>query len=425
MLPESDRKKILSKHTEMELAALLYDWQFWARPKQIPPPELDTLKNIWLILAGRGWGKSRTGAEFVRDCIAQGYQRGALVAPTAADARDVMVEGESGLMAICPPDNMPDYEPSKRRLTWPNGALCTLYAAEKPDRLRGPQHDFFWADELAAWKYVQETWDMLMFGLRLGIRPKGVVTTTPRPIKTLKELLKMGNVITTKGGTLENRGNLAPSFFTAIIDKYQGTRLGRQELDAEILDDNPDALWSRKQIEDLRVNQAPDLVRVVVAIDPQATNNPNSAETGIVVAGKGRDGHGYVLDDVSIKGTPDQWASRAVNAYHEHKADRIIGEANNGGDMVEYTVRTIDRHVPYKKVHASRGKLIRAEPISALYEQGKIHHIGMFALLEDQMCEWVPGDTSPDRLDALVWAMTELMLGGGQLNTMPKSALGL
>jgi phage terminase large subunit-like protein len=337
----------------------------------------------------------------------------ALVGPTASDVRDVMIEGESGLLAISPPWNRPRYEPSKRRLTWPNGAMATTYSAEEPERLRGPQHDGAWCDELAAWRYA-ETWDMLMFGLRLGRDPRAIVTTTPRPVKLLRELLALDTTTKTGGSTYENRANLAPAFLDQIIRRYEGTRLGRQELNAELLDDVEGALWTRAMIDGARTAEAPDLARVVVAIDPATTATEDSDETGIVVAGRGVDGRFYVLDDCSCRLTPDGWATRAVGAFDRYEADRIIGEVNNGGDLVESCIRHAasarSRHIAYAKVHASRGKLVRAEPIAALYEQGRVSHVGSFPALEDQLCSWVPGshDGSPDRMDALVWALTEL-----------------
>ena len=412
MLKEEERKKLLKSLSDEQAEELLYDWKFWARPNQLPPKEFETfVKNTWLILAGRGYGKTRIGAELVRDRAKNNPKaRMGLIAPTAADARDVMVEGESGLMAISPPDFIPWYEPSKRRVTYPNGALCTLYTADEPRRLRGPQHDFIWADEICAWRY-EETWDLAMFGLRLGENPQACVTTTPKPIKLLKEIMKDPGTIVTKGTTFENAENLPKSFFDKIINKYQGTRLGRQELNAEILDDNPNALWNREQIENLRVTEYPRLARIVIGVDPQGTNEEDSAETGIVAAGRSFDGQYYILEDATIKASPHGWGSAAVTSYNKFKADRIIGEANNGGDMVGHTIKTVDDRVAFKRVHASRGKLTRAEPVSALYEQGKVHHVGSFPQLEDQMCEWEPGMTSPDRMDALVWAITELMEG--------------
>ena len=417
MLKNAPQEQIAQTINELpqEIAeTLLYDWAIWARDKQLPPAELGAVKTIWLILAGRGWGKTRTGVEFVRELVRDGYKRIALVGPTPADARDVMVEGESGILNVLPSWERPEYEPSKRRLTFPNGAIATIYSGFKPDQLRGPQHDAFWADELAAWQYIQETWDMLMFGLRLG-KPKGIVTTTPRPLKLIKELIKENNVIVTRGSTYENRDNLADAFFNTIIRKYEGTRLGRQELNAEILDDNPNALWTRKNIEDNRVTQCPDLKRVVIGVDPNASNTENSDEIGIIAAGVDRDNTGYVLEDLSLLDTPEKWGRMAVTAYHKYHADRIVAEINQGGNMVEYVIKTIDRTAAYRGVHAAKGKYTRAEPISALYEQNRVKHVGSFPKLEDEMCEWEPGMDSPNRLDALVWALTELMLKGGKI----------
>lgn len=390
-----------------EAQQLLYDWRFIGRPKQQPPPG-DW--RIWLILAGRGFGKTRTGAEWVRQQVAQGKRRIAVVGRTASDIRDVMVEGESGIMAICPPQDMPRYEPSKRRITWPNGAIATTFSAEEPDKLRGPQHDAAWCDELAAWRFP-EAWDMLLMGLRIGNDPRCVVTTTPKPVPHIKTLLEDETVSVTKGSSFENRANLAPAFFDQIIARYEGTRLGRQELYAEILDDVPGALWSRQLLEETRVRKHPTLTRVVVAIDPAASTSEAAGETGIVVAGLGEDGHGYVFEDLTVKATPAVWAQAAITGYYKYRGDRIVAEVNNGGDMVEHTVRMVDKDVSFKQLRASRGKQTRAEPIAALYEQKRVHHVGLFADMEDQLCSWVPGDKSPDRLDALVWALTELMLG--------------
>lgn len=386
-------------------------WEKIARPEQLPP--LGDWR-VWLILAGRGWGKTRTGAELVRQRVESGkWKRVALVAPTSADARDVMVEGESGILACCG-GRRPVYEPSKRRLTWWNGAIGTTYSADEPDRLRGPQHDGAWCDEPAAWRYPA-TWDQLMFGLRLGSNPQVVATTTPRPTPLIKGLVKLPTTVVTKGSTYENRANLAPAFMEQIITRYQGTRLGRQELDAEILDDVPGALWQRDLIEQYRVESAPDLVRLVVAVDPSVgdATAEKIAECGIIVAGIGRNGHGYVLSDVSLHATPAEWAKRVVGAYRVHQADRIVAESNNGGEMVRLTIRTVDKNAPVKLVSAQRAKEARAEPVASLYEQGRIHHVGTFPELEDQLCTWVPGEgPSPDRLDALVWAFTELMVKG-------------
>jgi phage terminase large subunit-like protein len=407
-LSESKRQALLQRLTATEKAALNWDWTFWARPNQLAPTGE---WRVWLLMAGRGFGKTRCGAEWIRAEVESGRRgRLALVAETAADARDVMVEGESGLLAVSPPWFRPRYEPSKRRVTWPNGAIATTYSADDPEQLRGPQHDGAWCDEIGKWRYGQRAWDNLMFGLRLGNDPRCVATTTPRAVELIRHLLTLKTTVTTRGTTYENRVHLAPGFFTDIVSKYEGTRLGRQELLAEMLEDNPDALWQRAQIEELRVLKAPELVRIVVAIDPPATSGEEAAEAGIVAAGLGKDGHGYVLADASLRATPDGWARAAVTLYHALRADRIVAEANNGGEMVEHTIRTLDKTISCKSVHASRGKLTRAEPVSALYEQKKVHHVGSFPVLEDQMCQWMPGERSPDRLDALVWALTDLMI---------------
>lgn len=366
----------------------------------------------WLILTGRGWGKSRTGAEYIRQRVDAGYSRIALVAETAADARDVLVEGESGILAISPPWNKPKYEPSKRRLTWPSGAMASTFSGDEPDQLRGPQFDTAWVDELAKYKYPQEAWDNLMFGLRLGMDPRAIVTTTPRPIPIIKMLLSDPDTIVTRGSLYENFENLAPSFVAKIKARYEGTRLGRQEIAGEVLDDNPGALWKREEmIEAHRVTKHPDLARIVVAVDPQGSTV--SGETGIVVAGVAMIGdtpHFYVLEDATLSASPDEWGRAAVTAYHKYHADRIVGEKNYGGDMVENTIKVIDRRVAYEGVTASRGKQLRAEPVAAFYEQGRGHHVGTFPLLEDELAQWEPGLPSPNRLDALVWAGTELML---------------
>lgn len=399
--------KIRANLSIKEAQTLLHHWAFWARDTQrAPRGDWQT----WLFLGGRGAGKTRAGAEWIRGRIEKGTAaRVALVAPTSSDCRDVIVEGESGLLAISPPWFRPRFEPSKRRLTWPNGAIATLFSADEPERLRGPQFDAAWCDELAAWRFP-EAWDLLQFGLRIGVDPRCVVTTTPKPSKIIRELMQNPGTATTRATTYDNRAHLAPAFFERIVKQYAGTRMGRQEINAELLADADGALWTRASIEDYRVSKAPELKRIVVAIDPAASNNEDSNQTGIVVAGIGRDNHGYVLDDRSMRAAPSQWATEAVKIYHLMKADRIIAEANQGGDMITETVKTVDARVPVKLVHASRGKVTRAEPVSALYEQGRVHHVGAFPALEDELCLWQPGEASPDRLDALVWAMHELML---------------
>jgi len=408
LLPKEERDKLLNSLTEEEAEDILYDWEVWARPKQLPPPG-DWL--TWLIRTGRGWGKTRTGSEYVIDQARKGAEHIALIAETKADARDTMVElGPASILKISRPGFMPKYEPSKRRVVWPNGCVGTIYSGDEPDQVRGPSHDIAWIDELAKFKYPQAVWDNLQFGLRNREDLRILITTTPRPIPIIKRLIEDPDTIDVPGSTYENKDNLPQRYFDYVIEKYKGTRLGRQEIYGEILADNPDALWTRKIIEDNRRNKAPELIRIAVAVDPEATVSEMSSETGIIAGGICKDNHGWILSDGTIKGSPDKWGNAAISEYHKFNADRIIGEVNNGGDMVEYVIHTIDKNVSFKAVRASRGKYIRAEPVSALYEQGKIHHIGNFPDLEDQLCEWVPGDKSPDRLDALVWLITELML---------------
>ena len=406
-LPEAQKENILSSLTEEEIYYLQYDWQLLARPAQrIPPGDWFT----WLLRSGRGYGKTRTGSETVIQWAMQGYSPIALVGQTKADVRDTMVEiGDSSIMQVAPPWFRPVYEPSKRRLTFPNGSICLIYSGDEPDQLRGPQHQKAWVDELAKFKYPEETWDNLEFGLRKGDNPQVICTTTPRPIKIIRDLIADPRTVETRGNTLENAANLNPAFLERMQAKYSGTRLGRQELNGDILDDNPEALWKRSDIDNNRVRSIPELSYVVVGVDPAATSKEGSDDTGIIAAGKDDNGHYYVLGDYTIHGTPKQWGDAAITAYHKHKANVIIGETNNGGEMVEHTLKTIDPKIPFKAVHASRGKATRAEPISALYEQGKVHHFGTFPELEDQLCEWVPGvEKSPDRLDALVWALSKL-----------------
>lgn len=411
-LKASARIKLLESLTDLEAAALLYDWRFWARDSQLAP---EGSWAHWLVLAGRGFGKTRAGAEWVRGLVEGGQaKRIALVAPTLSDARAVMVEGDSGLLSVCPPWARPKFTSSTRTLEWPSGAVATLYGAEEPERLRGPQHDAAWADELCAWRRGEDTWDMLMFGLRLGRQPRTMITTTPKPTALLKKLVAATNVVVTRGSTFDNLDNLAPGFRDEIIAKYEGTRLGRQELMAEILEDVPGALWSRTILDDTRVSEAPTLERIVVAVDPPATAGEKADECGLVAVGKDARGHAYVLADGTTQGlSPHAWASKAVGLYHSLQADRIVAEINQGGAMVESLIRQVDASVPVRTVHATRSKAVRAEPVAALYERGLVHHVGAHALLEDQMCEFTGmrlGGGSPDRVDALVWALSDLML---------------
>lgn len=421
-LPESERLEALSKLDDQTRAYLQYHWKFWARPDQLIP-EGDWW-TTWLILAGRGWGKTKTGSETIREwaCGSTPMGKGlcqhiALVAETSGDARDVMVEGPAGILACHPKDFRPLYEPSKRRLTWPNGARATLYNAVEPDQLRGPQHDALWGDEVAKWRYMQETWDQAQFGLRLGVHPRQLVTTTPRPLPLIRKLMNDPTTIVTRGRTWDNAANLAAPFLKQVRERYEGTRLGRQELEGEVLDDIPGALWSRESIDQYRKDEAPDLERIVVSVDPAASSGDEADETGIVATGIATDKDGYkrayVLADRSLRGTPEEWAKAAVQLYREMDADKIVAEKNQGGEMVEAVLRAVDRNVPVQLVHATRGKYVRAEPISALYEQGRVHHVGRFDNLEDQMCLFTrdvdrSSGNSPDRVDALVWGLTAL-----------------
>ena len=401
--------------TKEQAIKKLFDWrsELNARPNQIAP---DGNWTTWLILAGRGFGKTRTGAEWIRERVESGLsKRIALIGKTPADVRDVMIEGESGLLNISPPYNMPTYEPSKRRLTWDNGAIAQTFSSYEPDQLRGSQFDTAWADEMASWEYPEETWDNLMFALRLGEKPQVCVTTTPKPLQLLINLRDAKTTVLTKGTSYDNRENLNQQFFDSILSKYKNTRLGMQEIYAEILEESDNAMWKREWLDEGRLEVGPgDLERVVVAIDPAVTSKKTSDETGIIVAGKDSEGKFYVLNDSSARYTPSAWSEKAIMLFNQYECDKIIAEVNNGGQLVEHTLRTQSENVPYKSVHASRGKRTRAEPIASLYEQGKVHHVGNLERLENQLCNWEAnsGDPSPDRLDALVWALSELSGSG-------------
>jgi phage terminase large subunit-like protein len=413
-LGAKDQRLILAL-TELELehdraAPSGRSWLEIARPEQLPPKgEYRT----WLLLAGRGFGKTRAGAEAINLWARAGSARRiAVVAPTIADVRDLSV---AALRAAAGPD-VSYTETRHFRLRWPNGAEALGFSAEDPSSLRGYEFDTAWSDELAAWRYP-DAYDQLQFGLRApGARQ--IVTTTPRPVRLVRELLADPSTIVTRGRTLDNAANLDPATLGYFVARYGGTRLGRQELEAEVLDDVPGALWTRDRIDELRVAGAPDLARIVVSIDPAVSSREDADETGIVVAAKGVDGQGYLLADLSCRASPAIWARRAVEALQSWSADRIVAEVNQGGDLVEATIRTVDPTAPYRAVHASRGKQTRAEPIAALYEQGRIHHVGSFPALEDQLCAALPdGGSGPDdRLDALVWAFTELGLTGSSLD---------
>jgi phage terminase large subunit-like protein len=416
------------------------------------PPEGDW--RHWLLRGGRGSGKTRTAAEFVRHRVEAGQARHvALVGDTVKDVRTIMIEGPSGLLAISPPWFTPVYEPSKAQVTWPNGAVATIYSAEKPEQLRGPQFHLVWPDELAKWSHnQQETWDQIQFALRMKVepRPQAVITTTPQPTETFKSILRDPRTVWTKARTADNARHLDPDFLRYIHQKYGNTRLGLQELDAELLEDTPGALWKSILIDPYRLEKVPwgvNLIRVVVGVDPGAgSSDPESgAETGIVIAGRGDDGHGYVLGDWSLKGSPQGWGKKVLEAYQAYQADRVAAEVNNGGDMVEANLRAIQADpgvhpsgasIAFKKLWASRGKVTRAEPVVSLYEQGRIHHVGpreVYANLESQMTTWVPSQRSPDRMDALVWTLYELLIeegsegqpeAGGYRQAVGQSSLG-
>ena len=407
------RDQILSYSPDLQAAAR-YEWPLWARPDQLEP-EGD--HRYFMACAGRGWGKTRAGTEWVRSQIENGKaSRAIIVAATAADLRDTLVEGPSGLLTICPPWDRPLYEPSKRRLTWKNGATVALYSSEEPDRLRGVNADLLLADELAAWKYPA-AWDMALFALRLGDNPRAMITTTPRPTRIIRDLLDRDDCFVVRGSTYDNAANLAPQFIEEIIRRYENTRLGRQEIHAELLTSVDGAVLTREMLEANRVEAAPDLGRVIVGVDPAISSGENSDQTGIVVVGKGVDGDLYALADRSCRLGPAGWARRVIDAYHEFQADCIVVEKNQGGAMCEHTIRSVDTNVPITLVTATRGKHVRAQPILSLFEQGKAHTLPELTKLEEQLAsfslEGYEADGSPDSADAFVWAATELTTSPG------------
>lgn len=436
-LPEDMRREFLSSLTKDQLEELEHQWPFWAREEQLPPP--GDWWFVWLFLGARGSGKSKSGAEYVRDCVKQGYGNIGLIGPTASDVRNVVVEGPSGILSCAWERDKdykgnligrPIYEPGNRRLTWENGAIATTFSAEEPDRLRGPNHDLIAMDEFAAYYDPQAVWDMAMLGLRLGKKPRVIVTTTPRPLPIIKDLVSRDgkDVAVTKSNTYANKANLAPSFIHQIITKYEGTRLGRQELHAEILDDVPGALWTRAILDACRKKpdeKLPNFVRIVVGVDPSGTaGDDGHDDIGIVVVGKGEDGKAYVLEDMTCSLSPAGWANKVIYAYRKYEADCIVAEVNFGGAMVESNIRTIDQFVPIRQVRASRAKVVRAQPIAALYESGKVVHAGALGALEDQLCLFTGngymGDRSPDASDAMIWAVTDVMI-----DTPDESLVGL
>lgn len=403
---------------------ILSDWQLWARDDQLPPAATATGDDwrVWLILGGRGAGKTRSGAEWVRakalGIAPLGDERAhriALVGETLSDVRRVMIEGVSGLLAIHGADERPALESSKQQLVWPNGTIAQMFSAEDPDSLRGPQFDAAWCDELAKWRRPEETWDMLQFGMRLGEKPAIAVTTTPRPLPLLKSIMDDPGTVVTRAATAANAAHLAPVFIAEMERRYAGTALGRQELLGEIVDEQSGSLWRRDWIERSRVKDCPELTSVVVAVDPPVTATARSDACGIVIAGLGADGRAYIAADRSMQGRePHVWARAAVRAYHEFMADRVVAEVNQGGDLVVSILRQIDDAVAVRTVRATRGKWLRAEPVAALYAEGRIAHVGVFATLEEQMlafgADGLSRGRSPDRVDALVWALTDLMI---------------
>lgn len=418
LLTQEELSLLLKDLSDGLISTLLYDWEgLWARPSQLLPPG-DW--NTWLILAGRGFGKTRTGSETTRSAVEKGLAtRIALVAPTAADARDTMVEGESGLLAACPPWFRAHYEPSKRRVTWKRGghevARATLFSAEEPERLRGPQHDWLWGDEPASWPNAEEAWAQLQLGLRLGRKPRAIVTGTPKPVDLIVKLVKESEgpkptTFVTRGSTYENSANLAANFIEQIGRLYGNSRLGRQEIFAELLTAVA-GIFDMKKVEAARLEQfAGPFERIVVAVDPSQNSGSGNDETGVMVVGVAG-GHGYVLEDASLKGSPDEWARRVAEKFHEWQADSVVAEVNVGGEMVEFTLRTVDDALPVKTVRAMRGKAKRAEPIAALFEQGKIHLVGKFPKLEQQMRTFTGiNGKRDDRTDAMCWGFHELLV---------------
>ena len=421
---QRNEAEFLDGLSDETLRALPWIFEFWALPHQIPP---EGTWRTWLIMGGRGAGKTRAGAEWVRSVVEGAgpedpgtARRVALVGETLDQAREVMVFGESGILACSPPDRRPEWQATRKRLEWPNGAVAQVLSAHDPESLRGPQFDAAWADELAKWPRAAETWDMLQFALRLGEDPRACVTTTPRNVGVLKRLMESPSTIMTHGATQENRAHLAASFLEEVQQRYGGTRLGRQELDGELLDEAEGALWSLAVLEAAAARTAPELDRVVVAVDPPATGKRSSDMCGIVVAGVRMDGPpkdwvAWVIEDASVAGaSPSAWAHAAVAAMDRHQADKLVAEVNQGGDMVKQVLDQFDPNLPYRAVHATRSKASRAEPVAALYEQGRVRHLPGLQALEEQMCQMTiggfQGSGSPDRLDALVWALTELMI---------------
>lgn len=425
-LPTEEVKAALSQLSPQQLDELQFSYEFLARDNQLPP---DGDWNVWFLNCGRGFGKTWTGVQWVREQVKQGKKRIAAVASTNSDILRVMVKGESGFLSLCWKGDktykgkemgFPEWSPTKRTLTWANGAQVEFYSAEEPERLRGPQFEAAWCDETASWNKDQETWDMLQFCLRLGKHPRVCVTTTPKSTVLIRKLLKDPKTVITTGSTFDNTNNLAATYLTAVREQYEGTRLGRQELYAEVLTENEGALWTADMIDNCQItsSELPPLIRKVVAVDPAVSSNVESDNTGIVVAGICEQGKAYILGDYTFKGSPETWANKVVSLYHEFECSRIVYESNQGKDLIPSLFKTIDENLPLKGVHASTAKIARAEPVSALYEQGKVYHVrdceAPLTELEQQYTTFEPlgKHKSPDRYDAAVWALTDLMLKG-------------
>ena len=416
---QKNLEQLLSALSDEQAEFFLHDWPLWARDEQLPPQGNWT---TWLFMGGRGAGKTRAGSEWVRglalglkEFSPEPLQRIAITGETYDDARDVMVEGVSGILSVHPRSERPQFEKSRGQLTWPNGAVAQIFSAEDPDGLRGPQFHAAWGDEICKWRYVQATFDNLQFGLRLGAHPRMLMTTTPRPLPLLKKLLADDKVAIAHASTQDNADNLSPVFLRQIAAAYEGTKLGRQELDGELIEDRDDALFTRSLIDASRVQKIPELSRIVVALDPAVTSTKRADACGLIAAGKGADGHAYILEDATLHAVrPDVWAARAIALYKRFEADSLIVEVNQGGEVIESVINAIDPGVPVTSVRATRGKFLRAEPVAALYSKGLVHHVGNFGPLEDEMCDFggdgLSGGRSPDRLDALVWAVTALKL---------------
>lgn len=435
-MPADERTQVLADMPPEVAASIQHDWSWQARPSQMlpgsPGAAIDRQDWLyWLVLAGRGWGKTRTGAEAVRQWATNPAARIMIVGPTVGDVRGTMIEGPSGLLSIYPPGEAPLWSSQQGILRWPNGATGLAVPASEPERLRGKQFTQFWADELCAWSYEREAWDQVMFGFRLpSPELRGVITTTPKPTPTLRTIMANPRTVVTRGSSDENRRNLSAEFTRSVIEPYRGTRLGRQEINAEILDDVPGALWTRQGIEATRIQwgevRMDRLMRVVVAVDPAVTHNPDSDETGIIVAALTDTGHVLIMADLSCRQPAAVWAQITLTAYYARRGDCIVAEANNGGDLVAATIYAQDPNANVRTVRASRGKYIRAEPVSALYTHGRVHHVGCYPELEDQMCGWTPQGTepSPDRMDALVWAVTELLIDEEEVTQMRQFSRG-